>query len=66
MDAVEIMKAFGQMCSIEGEYGCSGCALSYEFNGTGETCGKFIGKNPKKAVEIIKRWVADGQYKTNS
>lgn len=64
MDAVEIMKEYGRMCSAEGEYGCGGCELSDEFNGAGEWCGIFIKKHPQKAVEIVKKWAAEHPVKT--
>ena len=64
MDAVEIMKEYGRMCSAEGEYGCGGCELSDEFNGAGERCDIFIKKHPLKAVEIVKKWAAEHPVKT--
>lgn len=56
MDAVEIMKEYGEMCCTESEYGCAACELSYEFNGTGEACEQFIRNNPARAVEIIENY----------
>lgn len=64
MNVIEIMREFGKMCSIESEHGCSGCGLSCEFNGTGETCEKFMAENPEKAVEIVEKWVAEHPKKT--
>lgn len=64
MNVIEIMREFGKMCSIESEHGCSGCGLSCDFNGTGETCEKFMAENPEKAVEIVEKWVAEHPKKT--
>ena len=64
MNVIEIMREFGKMCSIEGERGCSGCGLSCELNGTGETCENFIAKHPEEAVRIIERWEAEHPKKT--
>lgn len=64
MNVIEIMREFGKMCSIESEHGCSGCGLSCEFNGTGETCEKFMVENPEKTVEIVEKWVAEHPKKT--
>lgn len=64
MNVIEIMREFGKMCTIESEHGCSGCGLSCEFNGTGETCEKFMAENPEKAVEIVEKWVAEHPKKT--
>lgn len=64
MDAVEIMKEYGRMCDAEGEYGCSNCKMSNEFNGTGEQCDVFIKKYPQKAVEIVEKWAVEHPVKT--
>ena len=64
MDAVEIMKEYGRMCSAEREYGCGGCELINEFNGAGEQCNIFIKKHPQKAVAIVEKWSAEHPKKT--
>lgn len=63
MDAVEIMRAYGQMCRMY-EEDCTRCELSHFRNQTGKFCRHFVAECPEEAVEIVEKWTAEHPKKT--
>lgn len=58
---VKIMEQMNRMCKND----CGECGLSYNNNGTGFVCSKFLRDEPKKAEEIIMKWAKENPVQTN-
>lgn len=62
---MQIFKDWDRMCKSF-EWCHDGCEIMRIIENTGEAtnCGKFVRENPKRAIEIIERWIKEHPAKT--